>query len=253
MWGRRQAAVEEIHALGMAHVASNELEPVVSDADIIVFCVPIGVMPVLARQILPWVKPGALITDVGSAKNCVVEALAPLFVERARFIGSHPMAGSEQSGLSAAKADLFEGAVCILTPHAGVSEQTLQEAQALWELVGCRIRTMPPGEHDEVISLVSHLPHLLAAVLVDFVCAENPNSVNFCGNGFRDTTRVASGPPDMWTEIIACNREALSQQLDGLIARLQEASRLLAARNDVKMNELLLNAKIQRDRLKRGN
>jgi len=226
---------------------------VVEGADVILFCVPIGVMPTLAEQILPWVKPGALVTDVGSAKASVVESLAPIFFGKARFIGSHPMAGSEQSGLAAARADLFEGAVCILTPHADVSAKTVADVQAFWELLGCNIRTLGPEEHDDVICLVSHLPHLLAAVLVDFVCAENPNSVNFCGNGFRDTTRVASGPAEMWTEIFAFNRAALGRQLEGLIARLQEVSRMVASRNDVKMNELLLNAKIQRDRLKRGN
>ena len=115
--------------------------------------------------------------------------------------------------------------------------------------MGSEIRFLEPGEHDRTIGLVSHLPHLLAAVLVDFVCAENPNSVNFCGSGFRDTTRVASGPPSMWTEILHSNRAALTSQIDGLIARLGAVSRDIASGDEHKINELLSNAKKQRDRI----
>ncbi len=252
VWARRPAAAEEVRAAGIAHLAGTELAPIVEGADVIVLCVPIGAMPALARQIAPLIEPHALVTDVGSVKGPVVEALAPLFGPRGKFVGSHPMAGSERSGLSAARADLFEGSVCILTPHTAACSQTVEELAQFWQLVGCKIRTLPPAEHDRAIGLVSHLPHLLAAALVDFVCAGNPKSVNFCGNGFRDTTRVASGPSEMWTEIFAFNRAALSESLDQFIARLQEVSRDLAAGNDLKMNDLLTNAKNERDRLQ-GN
>ena len=248
VWARREAAAAE--AAGICDLASTDLAAVVRGADTVVLCVPIGAMAALAEQIAPLVEPGALITDVGSVKAPVVEALAPIFERagRGHFVGSHPMAGSEQAGLSAARADLFEGTVALLTPHPGADPTAVEAAAALWRLVGCTIHTLPPAEHDTAIGLVSHLPHLIAASLVDFVCAQNPQAVDFCGNGLRDTTRIASGLPEMWTEILATNRAALGAQLGAFIARLQEISRDIASGDDSKLQAFLTNAKVRRDR-----
>lgn len=237
--------------MGMVHLASTDLAAVVDDADVIVFCVPIGAMPGLAEQIAPMIRPDALVTDVGSVKGPVVETLTSIFKQRGKFVGSHPMAGSEQSGLAAARTNLFDGSVCILTPHPEACPESVDALGRFWRLVGCELQTLSPTEHDRIIGLVSHLPHLLAAALMDFVCAEDPNSVNFCGNGFRDTTRVASGPPNMWTEIFAFNRPALSGQLERLISHLGEVSRHLAQGEDSKINQLLTHAKTKRDHIRR--
>ena len=253
VWARRETAVEEVRRAGVADFASPDLGAVVAGADTIVLCVPVGAMPVLAAQIAPLVEPDALITDVGSVKAPVVEALAPIFKERGRFIGSHPMAGSEQSGLAAARADLFDGAVCILTPHEGIHPNALETVAAFWQIFGCQVRMLSPVEHDETVGLVSHLPHLLAAVLVDFVCAENPNSVKFCGNGFRDTTRVASGPPSMWTEILLSNRTALSGQIERFAARLHAVARDVAGADESTMGTLLSNARDSRNLINKTN
>lgn len=248
VWARREAAATE--AAAICDLASTDLAAVVRGADTVVLCVPIGAMAALAEQIAPLVEPGALITDVGSVKAPVVEALLPIFERtgRGRFIGSHPMAGSEQAGLSAARADLFEGTVALLTPHPEADPAALEAAAALWRLVGCAIHTLPPADHDTAIGLVSHLPHLIAASLVDFVCAQNPQAIDFCGNGLRDTTRIASGLPEMWTEILATNRAALGAQLEAFIARLQEISRDIASGDDSKLQAFLTNAKVRRDR-----
>ena len=249
IWARREAAVEEVRAAGICERASTDLATVVEGADIIVLCVPIGSMPELAQRFAPLIKPDALVTDVGSVKAPVVDALAPIFQHagRGRFVGSHPMAGSEQAGLSAARRDLFAGTVCLVTPHPGVLPSAVEDASALWRLVGCEVRTLSPAEHDAAIGLVSHLPHLIAAALVDFVCAQNPNAVDICGNGLRDTTRVASGLPEMWAEILATNHAVLGGQLQAFIARLQEVSRDIAGGNDSKLKEFLTNAKVRRD------
>lgn len=250
IWARREAAVEEVRAAGICDLASTDLASVVKDADTIVLCVPIGVMPNLAQKIAPLIEPRALVTDVGSVKGPVVDALVPIFEKagRGRFIGSHPMAGSEQAGLSAARANLFEGTVSLITPHPGASNATIEAATALWRLLGCRVQTLAPTEHDAAIGLVSHLPHIIAAALVDFVCAQNPDAVDFCGNGLRDTTRIASGLPEMWTEILATNHAVLGSQLEAFIARLQEISRDLTGGHDSKLKEFLTNAKVRRDR-----
>ncbi|MEI7958072.1 MAG: prephenate dehydrogenase/arogenate dehydrogenase family protein [Verrucomicrobiota bacterium] len=245
LWARRESAVEEVRAAGICDFASTDLAQVVQGAEIIVLCVPIGAMPELAQRLAPLVGPNTLVTDVGSVKAPVVDALAPLFK---RFVGSHPMAGSEQAGLAAARADLFEGTVSLVTPHPGADPAAVEQAAALWQLVGSSVQTIAPSEHDAAIGLVSHLPHLIAAALVDFVCAQNPAAVGFCGNGLRDTTRVASGLPDMWTEILATNHAVLGGQLQAFIARLQEVSQDIAGGNDSKLKEFLTNAKVQRDR-----
>lgn len=249
LWARRDAAVAEVEAAGIADLASTALAPVVEGADLVVFCVPMEVMPALAAQMVPYLKTDAMVTDVGSAKLEVVEQLGAIFAQKGRFVGSHPMAGSEQSGLAAARRDLFEGAVCIVTPVETSDRQAVEAIGAFWEELGCRVRCLNPAEHDQAIGLVSHLPHLLAAVLVDFVCSRNPNSVNFCGNGFRDTTRIASGPAGMWAGIFASNRSVLSTELDLFIAKLQQVATILKQGDDEAMTRLLADAKRERDRI----
>lgn len=250
VWARRPEAVGEVRQKQIADFVSNDLEAVVTDADAIVLCVPIGVMAPLAEKIAPFVSAGALLTDVGSVKAPVVESLGRIFRGRARFVGSHPMAGSEQTGLGAARADLFDGAVCIVTPEENSPPEDVEAVRGFWTLLGCRTRTLSPAEHDEVIARVSHLPHLLAAALVNLVCSQNPNSLNFCGNGFRDTTRVASGPPGMWTEIFGANREQVKKSIQAMMEKLQQVVKFLD--DDAKTNQFLAEAKTRRDLLNRG-
>lgn len=249
IWARRQEAVDEVLQKRIADLASTDLREVAADADLIVLCVPIGVMEPLAEKLASFVSPEALITDVGSVKGPVVESLGRIFAGRGRFVGSHPMAGSEQTGIDAADAKLFEGAVCIVTPDGTTRPEDVERTREFWAMLGGEPRLLSPGEHDEVIALVSHLPHLMAATLVNLVCAQNRDSLNFCGNGFRDTTRVASGSPGMWTEIFGGNREQLKKSVHAMIEKLQEVVRFID--DDAKMEEYLIHAKTERDRLKK--
>jgi prephenate dehydrogenase len=251
VWARRAEAADEIRAKKIADIASTDLEAVVKNADVVIFCVPIGAMIPLAEKIAPLVSADTLVTDVGSVKLPVVESLGRIFRGRARFIGSHPMAGSEQAGIDAARADLFENAACIVTPGENSTPADIAEALNFWALLGCRASTLAPAVHDEAVALVSHLPHLLAATLVNLVCEQNADSLNFCGNGFRDTTRVASGAPEMWTEIFKGNRAQVKKSVGAMIEKLREVVEILE--DDAKMNRFLADAKNQRDRLKQGN
>ncbi|MDQ3624500.1 MAG: prephenate dehydrogenase/arogenate dehydrogenase family protein [Verrucomicrobiota bacterium] len=251
VWGRRGEAVEEARRRGLAAFASTEIGAVVRDADLVVLCTPIGVMPVLAREIAPIIRPEAIVTDVGSVKQAVVAELAPIFEPRGRFVGSHPMAGSEQTGLEAARADLFEGAVCIVTPNARTPESAASEVSAFWERLGCRVRVLDPGEHDDIAALVSHLPHLLAATLVQTVAGKNGEAFEFAGPGFRDATRVASGAPAMWAEILQTNREAVCRGAEAMIEKLREIITLLERAEP--MSGFLSEAKDLRDRLRLRN
>lgn len=250
LWARREAAIAELRERRIADLASTDLEAVAKDADAVIFCVPIGIMPALADRIAPVVPRRALITDVGSVKAPVARALAPIFDDRARFIGSHPMAGSEQAGLSAARADLFQNAVCILTPEASTDASATADARELWVRLGCRVLTLSPQEHDEAVALVSHLPHLVAAALVNTARAANPVALELCGSGFRDTTRIAAGPPAMWAEILRENRGPLKDSVNAMIEKLRAMVTLLDSGDTSAMEQSLAEAKTERDRLK---
>lgn len=248
VWARRPEAVAELEKRALAEVASTDLAEVVAEADIVVLAVPIGIMAALARQIVPLVKPGAVITDVGSVKAPVVEELRTIFAQGARFVGSHPMAGSEKTGLDAARAELFDGAPCIVTPDAHSEATAVATIHRFWETLGGRVLELSPTAHDEIVALVSHFPHLLAAVLVNLVTEKNAAAFAFAGPGFRDTTRVAGGPPEMWNEILRSNHTAVRASVEAMIEKLREIATLLD--HDAPMTDILTQAKTQRDSLR---
>ncbi len=251
VWARRAEAAVEVVEKGVADFASSDLAEVVRGAGLVVFCTPIGSMPALARELVPLISREVLITDVGSVKASVVAELGGMFRERGRFVGSHPMAGSEQAGIEAARADLFAGAVCIVTPDAQSDAAAVAEIAGFWEMLGCSVRQLSPGEHDEMVALVSHFPHLLAASLVEMVGAENAGAFELCGPGFRDTTRVAGGPPAMWAEILRTNRGAVRKSAEAMIEKLREIIKLLGPESPERaMHDFLTQAKMRRDRLR---
>jgi prephenate dehydrogenase len=250
IWARRAESLEEALQGGYADFASCELEAVVRDADLVVLCTPIGAMPALAREIVSSISPQTLVTDVGSVKGPVVAALAPIFALRGRFVGSHPMAGSDQSGMKASRADLFSGSVCILTPEPASDLAAVAAIEAFWRGLGCQVRQVSAEEHDSMVALVSHFPHLLAASLVDMVAEQNPCAFEFCGPGFRDTTRVAGGSAAMWSEILLSNRQEVRNSTDAMIEKLSEIRKLLDSDfASAPMTEFLTRAKSQREGL----
>jgi prephenate dehydrogenase len=158
------------------------------------------------------------------------------------------MAGSERTGLAAARADLFAGAVSIVTQDAESDAAAVAAIQEFWSTLGCRVLTLAPAEHDEIVALISHFPHLLAATLMNTVAAENPRAFEFCGPGFRDSTRIAASPAVMWAEILGSNREAVRHAAEAMIEKLREIITLLG--HDRPMTEFLTQAKARRDRLR---
>ena len=250
IWARREEAVAEVKTAELAALASTELEPVIESASLVVLCVPVGTMPALAQKIAPLLAPGAVVTDVGSVKGPVVSELATIL--GGRFIGSHPMAGSERSGLAAARADLFDAAVCIVTPGADSHAQTTAAICNFWQLLGGQVQMLPPPEHDEIMARVSHLPHLLAAALVEIAAADHPRALDFSGPGFRDATRIAAGPPPMWAGIFQQNQGALKKSVHAMIEKLRDVLKLLDAGDLDAIEQFLAAAKRRRDALKRN-
>jgi len=204
-------------------------------------------MGALARQILPALDAGAIVTDAGSVKAAVVEELEGIL--GSRFVGSHPMAGSERSGFEAATASLFEGAACILTPTACTSAGSLERIRGLWTQVGCRLVEMSPEAHDATIARVSHLPHTVAALLVNAVAVRVDDVSPVAGGGYRDTTRVAAGPAAMWSEILLENRRELIAGLDDFAMMAAELKRTLLAGDRPALESILARAKEIREQL----
>jgi prephenate dehydrogenase len=247
---RRDASVAECERLGVVDRASTDLLAAVKDADLIVFCTPIAQMRALAEQCLPALKPGALITDVGSVKAGVVAELEPLLGKvGAEFIGSHPMAGAEKTGPAAARADLFEKAVCVVTPGTKTSLKSLKLVEEFWTAVGGRTMRLAPDQHDSLVARSSHLPHVVAAELANYVLspAHPKEQPALCASGFRDTTRIASGSPEMWRDIALANRKHLARALGVVIEDLQEFQRALEAGDGKAMDEFFETAKHRRD------
>jgi prephenate dehydrogenase len=190
------------------------------------------------------------VTDVGSTKGTVVHELEPLIhAANAHFVGSHPMAGSEKTGLAAARADLFRNAICLVTPGAYASSVAIAAVQDFWKAVGgCPMR-MTPELHDDLVSRSSHLPHVVAAELANYVLSpvHPKEQALVCANGFRDTTRIASGSAEMWRDIVLANRKNLSRVLGVFIEDLQEFQ-LALEREDVQaVEEFFAKAKQRRD------
>lgn len=249
LWARRAETVESARALGIAG-ATGDLSEAVRGADLIVLAVPVGSMPDLVSRALAIGLPaGCVITDVGSVKRAPHQAIEPLLVESGcHFIGSHPMAGSERGGLEAGSAGLFQNAACLLTHGREIPAERAAALERFWQSVGCRTTWMDAGAHDELVARISHLPHLVAAAAA-MVCLERPDDGAFGGGGLRDTTRVASGNPDMWAEIVTENREALAGPLRATIAGLSSILSILERGDQDAARQWLADAKHLRDQL----
>ena len=213
---RRSASVVECASHGAVDFATLDLTHAVRGADLIVLCTPIAQMRPLVEQMLPALRRGAIVTDVGSVKGTVVRDLETLVAKRgAHFVGSHPMAGAEKTGVASARADLFAGALCVVAPTRRSAPSAMRKVEQLWKAVGCRLLRLAPEAHDALVSRSSHLPHVVAVQLANLVL--NPRypveQRMLCASGFRDTTRIAASSPEMWRDIVFANRANLLRTL----------------------------------------
>ena len=247
---RRPASVKECEKKGAVDRATLDLGEAVTDADLVVLCTPIAQMRALAEQMVPFLRPGAVVTDVGSVKRSVVQDLSrSLARAEAHFVGSHPMAGSEKTGVAAAQPGLFIDAVCVLTPEPGSNAAAVRKITQLWKSVGSRVLRLTPEAHDELVSRSSHLPHVLAAQLSNLVLGpQSPKHLAMlCANGFRDTTRIASGSPEMWRDIVLANRKNLLNALDSFVQGLGNFKRVLKRGDEAAISRFFEQAKHRRD------
>ncbi len=227
VWGRRRESVEDAVERGFAHEGHTDFARAVAGADLIVLCTPVGAMHALAEIAAHAASADCVVTDVGSVKGRLVRALEAVL--GGRYVGAHPMAGSEKHGMEAAREDLYDGAVCIITPTSSTQPSARDFADAFWRVLGCRTVQMDPDVHDCVVARISHLPHLAAACITRAAAAAGTGVFGSAGGGFRDSTRIAAAPPAMWTEILLENRPAVLESLSALERELAEARHHLEA------------------------
>lgn len=247
LWSRRPETTALARIRGMN--ATSDLPEAVRDADLLILCVPVGSMADLLRRAIEAGLPErCLITDVGSVKRLPHDALRPLLLEQGRhFIGSHPMAGGEKGGVEHSRADLYQGAACLLTNDENAPAEMCVALEKFWQELGCRTAWTTAVEHDAIVARVSHFPHALACIGAK-VSLQDPAWGIYCGNGLRDTTRVAAGNPTMWAEILLENRDQVLHALQDSRQEMDVLTKLLDSADKPALEQWLENAR----RLRQG-
>jgi prephenate dehydrogenase len=244
--GRNPDTLARARDLGAIDEFTTDLAAGVRSADAVVFCSPVDQIARQAREAAGYARPGALFTDAGSTKANIVRNLDGHLPAHIRFVGAHPLAGSEKQGAEHARADLFEGRVCVLTPTPRTDLAALEWATLFWSALGCEVKRLTPEEHDLALATTSHLPHFVAALLA----ARLPDKWQpFTATGFRDTTRIASGDPALWAAIARENALGLAHALDQFAAQLDDLRKAVLNQDADELTDLLTAAKRVRDAL----
>jgi cyclohexadieny/prephenate dehydrogenase len=200
-------------ALGLADVVTNSATDAVIDADLVILCVPVGAMAAVAKSLAPALKPGAIVSDVGSVKSAVAQVFRDCLPAHVHAIPAHPVAGTEKSGPDAGFASLFDNRWCILTPPANADPEALARLSAFWTALGANVDVMDADHHDRVLAVTSHIPHLIAYTIVgtadDIEQVTQSEVIKYSAGGFRDFTRIAASDPTMWRDVFLNNREAV--------------------------------------------
>ncbi|WP_333838598.1 prephenate/arogenate dehydrogenase family protein [Novosphingobium sp.] len=218
-------------AIDLADTIAQRAQEAVAQAELVVFCVPVGAMAAAAAAVAPYLPAGCIVSDVGSSKASVLQALGEALPNHT-IVPAHPVAGTEQSGPDAGFATLFDRRWCILTPPEAVDGQAVARVTAFWEALGARVELMDAAHHDLVLAVTSHLPHLIAYTIVgtasDLEDVTQSEVIKFSAGGFRDFTRIAASDPTMWRDVFLSNRDAVLQMLQVFtedLAELQKAIR----------------------------
>jgi cyclohexadieny/prephenate dehydrogenase len=239
----RRTAVE----LGLVDTAFATAAEAVEDADLVVLCVPVGACGAVAKEISAHLKPGAIVTDVGSVKQSVVNDAAQFIPEGVHFIPGHPIAGTENSGPEAGFAELFDGRWCILTPGPHDDAKAVAQLSAFWNALGSDVEVMTPQHHDMVLAIVSHLPHLIAFNIVNSARhleeVTDREVIKFSASGFRDFTRIAASDPIMWRDVFLNNKEAVLEMLGRFSENLTDLQRAIRFGEGEKLQQLFSEAR----------
>ncbi|HSW45346.1 MAG TPA: prephenate dehydrogenase/arogenate dehydrogenase family protein [Phycisphaerae bacterium] len=243
--GRRRISLDKALKYDAVDEVTCDIAAGVAKADLVILGSPIGSFEPLLEQMAPALRPGTLITDMASTKTEVVRLTSKLLPRHVRFVGSHPMAGSEKTGVEYARADLFEGALCLITPTRTTPGETVQAVKWFWKSLGGRTVTLSPQRHDKLLARISHLPHAVAAALIQL--SRRDKAIDLAGPGFADSTRIASGDPSMWRDIFRTNSISMIQAIDLLVVELKMFKELLRKDEAGAIEKWLADSKLTRD------
>mgnify|MGYP001253912689 CR=1 FL=1 len=250
--GRNDSRLEYAVNNGIADKVTKNPVDAVKGADLVFICTPVGTIPGIIENISGYLNPGCIVSDVGSTKQEIVEKAESCLPRNVNFIGCHPMAGSEESGIEAATDCLFENAICVLTSSEKTNITALNKLSNLWETFKSRVMILTPEEHDHLVAASSHLPHMVAVSLVNCIsdiAEENDKVLPLLAGGFRDTTRIASGSSEMWMDICRENKDYIIPLIDKYISSLKEISCVISENSDDKLLKRFVIAKEFRDEL----
>ncbi|MHC4307960.1 MAG: prephenate dehydrogenase [Planctomycetota bacterium] len=250
--GHRKVSINKALKIKAIDEGTTSIEKAAKEADIIILATSVSLIPDYAKKIISLMKKSAILTDVGSTKDYIVsqvnkEIKSKRGREKPNFIGAHPLAGSEQRGIESARADLFEGSACVLTPTILNSKKGITRLSNMWKALGARISIMTPSKHDEILAFVSHLPHFVASSLAGVI---EEKHWEFAASGLRDTTRIASGDPDLWLSISKQNKQKIIEALRCFSEEVECMINDLEMGNDKKLLGRLIKAKTVRDKKK---
>jgi len=238
---RRQA-----RRLAVANKIVDDIRQSVAHADLVIVATPIGTFERIFGEIAGALPPGSIVTDIGSTKVLPHRWANKMLPKTVHYVGSHPIAGSEQRGIELARADLFDGATCILTTTKETNRQAVQILKRFWTALGCSVRIMSPAEHDRILANISHLPHVTAVALVN---ANKSEELKSAGKGFLDTSRIASGPPNIWADVLLTNASNTIRSIDKIIAELSKLRKGIKNQNKGQIEKLLEAARKKRNTL----
>ncbi len=249
-FGRSEENLRKAVKLGVIDTYDLDLKKAVEQADFVLVAVPVGMILPLVKQISPFLKKNCVVSDVGSVKGSLVAEAESTLPEGVHFVGAHPIAGTEKSGVEHSFAELFEGAKCILTPTGSTNNEALSKVEEIWKMMGAEIRSMEPDKHDEIMASVSHLPHIAAYAITSFIFQLRekwPDILSYSAGGFRDFTRIASSHPAMWTDICKHNSEALIKMIEQYEVSLDRFKLMIKEKNWPVLEKTMTDAKDLRD------
>ena len=236
--------------IGLADSVYATAAEAVRDADLIVLCAPVGVCGTLAQEMAPALRPGAIVTDVGSVKGAIVREVGPHLPQGVHFVPGHPIAGTEHSGPESGFAELFDGRWCVLTPAADTDQAAIDKLAAFWEACGSHVEIMHADHYDMVLAITSHVPHLIAYNIVNTARhlerVTDSEVIKFSAGGFRDFTRIAASDPVMWRDVFLSNKEAVLEMLGRFSEDLTALQRAIRFGDGETLHKLFVEARATR-------
>lgn len=247
-YGRDRSRLEEAKKHNIIDDYSTQIEKAVSHSDIIVIATPVGTFRNIFSEVKPLIADDVIISDVGSTKTNIVDIAKEILGDKSQcFVPAHPIAGKEKSGFEASDGNLYNGKKVIITPIEDNSSESIQVIESMWKNVGAEVDFMSPQSHDDLLGMTSHLPHMLAFSLVNYLVDQNPSASIYAGGGFKDFSRIASGDAVMWRDICLQNKDKIITHLRGYQSTVEELIDAIDQEESDKLELLFATAKKTRD------